>query len=64
MKPFFILKINYFTYSILDGESRHYQMVVKEEKEDKFEFQARAQAICDSLNISAQYDIDNKQGMI
>jgi hypothetical protein len=29
-----------------------YQMVVKEEKEDKFEFQARVQAICDALNLA------------
>lgn len=49
-KTFSIIKINYFTYSILDGDNRHYQMVTKEEKEDKFEFQARAQAICDDLN--------------
>lgn len=48
--PFSIIKLNYFTYSILDGQNRHYQMVTKEEKEDKFELEQRAQEICDKLN--------------
>ena len=45
-----LLRLNYYTYAILDAEKRHHMCITKEETEKELSFIHRANIILSSLN--------------